>query len=63
MAFLKDHRGEAFCGACVERILETTAADVALREAEGLGIRRRQGHCSRCGQRRLVSGLDGADQG
>ena len=59
LAFLSAHRGQAFCGTCVEVLLETTAADIALREAEGLGVQRRQGPCARCGQRRLVAGLRG----
>ena len=44
------------CGTvCLEAVLGTPTADTALREAEGLGVRRREGHCARCGKRRLVS--------
>jgi ribosomal protein S27AE len=57
LAFLADHRGRVFCAACIEAVMRTSAAEIALRQVEGLGARRHHGECSRCGRRRLVSGL------
>jgi hypothetical protein len=55
LAFLAAHPGEAYCSGCVEAAIGATAVDVAMREVEGHGVRRRQGPCAGCGKLRLVS--------
>jgi hypothetical protein len=59
VAFLREHRGEAFCAGCLALKIKGTRdlASAAIFEIEGWGVRRRHGVCSACGNRRLVAGL------
>ena len=57
LAFLRQHLGQVFCAGCIVAAVNSHAAEIVLREAEGQGARRRHGQCSRCGKLRLVSGL------
>ncbi len=59
VAFLREHRGEAFCAGCLALKIKGTRdlASAAIFEIEGWGVRRMHGVCSACGNRRLVAGL------
>ena len=55
LRFLEQHRDAAFCAGCIASQLSTGKIDVAMRQAEGLGVQRRYGRCSACGLVRLVA--------
>lgn len=57
LAFLAEHRGDAYCTDCVAHALAIKNPDAGLRAAEGHGAWRRHGYCTWCGRARLVSRL------
>jgi hypothetical protein len=60
--FLGQHRGKAFCIACIASSV-TYVQDVgaAMRRAEGYGISRQHAACAGCGKTRLVAMLLSTD--
>jgi len=58
IGFLGQHRGKAFCSACIASSLNR-AEDIhgAMRRAEGYGISRHHAACAACGKTRLVATL------
>jgi hypothetical protein len=56
--FLSQHRGTAFCSACIaSRLTRVQDIDAAMRRVEGYGVTRHHAKCAACGRTRLVATL------